>query len=64
MREPDLVGEQSDGDLRLQSALLGKSAFPEPVTLVGLEIHGLSRLRWSRRLAHWTGRRNTFTIGS
>jgi site-specific DNA recombinase len=42
-REPGLVGEQADGDLRLQAALLGEPALAEPVTFIGLEIQGLCR---------------------
>ena len=37
-REPGRVGEQPDGDLRLQSAFLGEPGLAEPVTGVGLEV--------------------------
>jgi hypothetical protein len=34
-REPADVGQQADGDLRLQPAFLGESGLAEPVALVG-----------------------------
>ena len=37
-REPRRVGEQPDGDLRLQAAFLGKSGLAEPVTGIGFEV--------------------------
>src|SRR2546430_2596269 len=37
-RETGGVGEQPDGDLRLQPALFGEPRFPKPVTGIGLEI--------------------------
>ena len=37
-REPALVGQQADGDLRLQAAFLGEPGFPEPISRVGLEM--------------------------
>ena len=37
-REPGGVGEQSEGDLRFQAALLGEPGLAEPVTGVGLEV--------------------------
>jgi hypothetical protein len=39
-REPRLIGEQADGDLRVQAAFLGESALAEPVPGIGLEIQG------------------------
>ena len=39
-REPVLVGQQADGDLRLQAAFLGEARLPEPVPGIGLEIQG------------------------
>ena len=35
---PAASGEQADGDLRLQAALLGEPGLAEPVALVGLEV--------------------------
>ena len=37
-REPAHIGQQPDGDLRLQAAFLGEPGLAEPVTLVGLEV--------------------------
>jgi hypothetical protein len=37
-REARLVGEQANGDLRVQAAFLGESALTEPVPGVGLEV--------------------------
>ena len=37
-REPVCVGEQPDGDLRLQPPLLGEPGLAEPVAGVGLEV--------------------------
>jgi hypothetical protein len=37
-REPALVRQQPDGDLRLQAALRGEPALAEPIALVSLEI--------------------------
>jgi hypothetical protein len=37
-REPGRVGEQPDGDLRIQPAFLGEPGLPEPIPLIGLEI--------------------------
>ena len=39
-REPAHIGQQPDGDLRLQPAFLGEPGLAEPVTLVGLEVQG------------------------
>jgi hypothetical protein len=39
-REPGRVGEQPDGDLRLQSAFLGEPGLAEPVAGIGLEVQG------------------------
>jgi hypothetical protein len=36
--EPGRVGEQSDGDLRLEAAFFGEPGLAEAVTLVGLEV--------------------------
>jgi hypothetical protein len=37
-RKPARVGEQADGDLRVQPAFLGEPRLPKPVTDVGLEV--------------------------
>jgi hypothetical protein len=37
-REPGRVGQQPDGDLRVQAPLLGEPRLTEPVTGVGLEV--------------------------
>ncbi|AJK69586.1 hypothetical protein B840_09995 [Corynebacterium marinum DSM 44953] len=34
------IGEQADGDLRFESAFLGKAWFAEVITFVGFEIQG------------------------
>jgi len=39
-RKPAGVGEQADGDLRLQAAFLGESRLAEPVAGIGLEVQG------------------------
>jgi hypothetical protein len=39
-REPGRVGEQPDGDLRLQPAFLGEPGLAEPVAGIGLEVQG------------------------
>lgn len=39
-REPSCIGQQPDGDLRLESPLFGEPGLTEPVTLVGLEVQG------------------------
>jgi hypothetical protein len=39
-REPAVIGEQADGDLRLEPAFLGEPALPEPVSGIGLEMQG------------------------
>src|SRR5215471_2553141 len=39
-REPVLIGEQPDSDLRLQPPLLREPRLPEPVPGIGLEIQG------------------------
>jgi hypothetical protein len=39
-REPAGIGQQANGDLRLQAPLLGEPALPETITRIGLEIQG------------------------
>jgi hypothetical protein len=39
-REPRLVGEEPDGDLRLQPPLFRKARLAEPVPGIGLEVQG------------------------
>jgi hypothetical protein len=33
-----MIGEQADGDLRLQPPLLGEPALPEPVSASGMDL--------------------------
>ena len=58
-RESGGVGEQAEGDLRVQTAFLGKSRLTEPVTGIGLEVQcahvvehqaGRSQLRRAPRM--------------
>ncbi len=47
--EPGGVGEQADGDLRLQPAFLGEPWLPEPIAGVGLEVQGRHVIQDQRR---------------
>ena len=44
-REPARVGQQPDGDLRLQPAFLGEPGLAEPVALIGLEVQRVGSAR-------------------
>jgi hypothetical protein len=48
-REPGRVGEQTEGDLRLQPTFLGEPRLPEPVAGVGLEVQGGHVVEHQRR---------------
>ena len=50
-REPGRVGQQADGDLRLQAAFLGEPRLAEPVTGVGLEVQRGHVVEHQRRRA-------------
>ena len=50
-REPAHIGQQPDGDLRLQPAFLGEPGLAEPVTLVGLEVQRGHVVEHQRRRA-------------
>jgi hypothetical protein len=48
------IGEQADGDLRLQPALLGEPGLTEPIALIDLEVQGGDVVEHQRRRPHPT----------
>src|SRR5215207_8610995 len=49
--KPAHIGQQADGDLRLQPTFLGEPGLAEPVTLIGLEVQRGDVVEHQRRWA-------------